>query len=106
MNSRILFDTVDEITGHRIGEAVRAHKVFMEAQLCEGKHVIVIDGNSAGQAAVFLSQNTAVVTIHLLTVRVVHAARLVHAPLVGHHPRNLNAVFAAWSSRVFVAGSG
>jgi thioredoxin reductase (NADPH) len=42
------------------GKGVYYNATFMEAQLCAGEPVIVIGGgNSAGQAAVFLSQNTA-----------------------------------------------
>jgi thioredoxin reductase (NADPH) len=46
------------------GKGIYYNATFMEAQLCHGEHVIVIGGgNSAGQAAVFLSQNTAGVTM-------------------------------------------
>lgn len=46
------------------GKGIYYNATFMEAQLCEGEHVIVIGGgNSAGQAAVFLAQNTAGVTM-------------------------------------------
>jgi thioredoxin reductase (NADPH) len=39
------------------GEGIYYGATFMEAQLCEGEEVIVVGGgNSAGQAAVFLSQ--------------------------------------------------
>jgi thioredoxin reductase (NADPH) len=42
------------------GSGVYYNATFMEAQLCAGEKVIVIGGgNSAGQAAVFLSQNSA-----------------------------------------------
>jgi thioredoxin reductase (NADPH) len=42
------------------GKGIYYNATFMEAQLCAGEQVIVIGGgNSAGQAAVFLSQNTA-----------------------------------------------
>jgi thioredoxin reductase (NADPH) len=42
------------------GSGVYYNATFMEAQLCAGEQVIVIGGgNSAGQAAVFLSQNSA-----------------------------------------------
>ena len=41
------------------GKGIYYNATFMEAQLCSGEEVIVIGGgNSAGQAAVFLSQNT------------------------------------------------
>jgi thioredoxin reductase (NADPH) len=43
-----------------IGRGVYYNATFMEAQLCVNEKVVVIGGgNSAGQAAVFLSQNTA-----------------------------------------------
>ncbi len=42
------------------GRGVYYNATFMEAQLCANEKVVVIGGgNSAGQAAVFLSQNTA-----------------------------------------------
>ena len=42
-----------------IGKGIYYNATFMEAQLCVGEEVVVIGGgNSAGQAAVFLSQNT------------------------------------------------
>jgi len=42
------------------GRGIYYNATFMEAQLCGGEQVIVIGGgNSAGQAAVFLSQNSA-----------------------------------------------
>jgi thioredoxin reductase (NADPH) len=42
------------------GRGVYYNATFMEAQLCASEKVVVIGGgNSAGQAAVFLSQNTA-----------------------------------------------
>jgi thioredoxin reductase (NADPH) len=42
------------------GKGIYYNATFMEAQLCGGQQVIVIGGgNSAGQAAVFLSQKTA-----------------------------------------------
>jgi thioredoxin reductase (NADPH) len=42
------------------GKGIYYNATFMEAQLCAGEQVVVIGGgNSAGQAAVFLSQNTA-----------------------------------------------
>src|SRR6202044_4275593 len=41
------------------GKGIYYNATFMEAQLCSGAEVIVIGGgNSAGQAAVFLAQNT------------------------------------------------
>lgn len=41
------------------GQGIYYNATFMEAQLCAGEEVIVIGGgNSAGQAAVFLAQNT------------------------------------------------
>ena len=41
------------------GKGIYYNATFLEAQLCSGEEVIVIGGgNSAGQAAVFLSQNT------------------------------------------------
>ena len=47
---------IEEFTG----KGIYYNATFMEAQLCAGEEVIVIGGgNSAGQAAVFLSQNTA-----------------------------------------------
>ena len=47
---------LDEFTGR----GIYYNATFMEAQLCSSEEVIVIGGgNSAGQAAVFLSQNTA-----------------------------------------------
>jgi thioredoxin reductase (NADPH) len=47
------------------GQGIYYNATFMEAQLCGGEQVIVIGGgNSAGQAAVFLSQNTA--GVHML----------------------------------------
>ncbi len=43
-----------------VGRGVYYNATFMEAQLCADEEVVVIGGgNSAGQAAVFLSQNTA-----------------------------------------------
>ncbi len=46
------------------GKGIYYNATFMEAQLCAGEHVVVIGGgNSAGQAAVFLAQNTAGVTM-------------------------------------------
>jgi thioredoxin reductase (NADPH) len=46
------------------GRGIYYNATFMEAQLCAGERVIVIGGgNSAGQAAVFLAQNTAGVTM-------------------------------------------
>jgi thioredoxin reductase (NADPH) len=46
------------------GKGIYYNATFMEAQLCAGEQVIVIGGgNSAGQAAVFLSQNTGGVTM-------------------------------------------
>jgi thioredoxin reductase (NADPH) len=42
------------------GRGIYYNATFMEAQLCKDEHVIVVGGgNSAGQAAVFLAQNTA-----------------------------------------------
>jgi thioredoxin reductase (NADPH) len=42
------------------GKGIYYNATFMEAQACAGEPVIVVGGgNSAGQAAVFLSQNTA-----------------------------------------------
>jgi thioredoxin reductase (NADPH) len=42
------------------GRGVYYNATFMEAQLCAGEQVIVVGGgNSAGQAAVFLAQNSA-----------------------------------------------
>ncbi|MBB6144134.1 thioredoxin reductase (NADPH) [Silvibacterium bohemicum] len=41
------------------GKGIYYNATYMEAQLCVGEEVVVIGGgNSAGQAAVFLSQNT------------------------------------------------
>jgi thioredoxin reductase (NADPH) len=46
------------------GQGVYYNATFMEAQVCAGERVIVIGGgNSAGQAAIFLAQNTAGVTM-------------------------------------------
>jgi thioredoxin reductase (NADPH) len=46
------------------GRGIYYNATFMEAQLCAGESVIVIGGgNSAGQAAVFLAQNSAGVTM-------------------------------------------
>ena len=46
------------------GRGIYYNATFMEAQLCAGERVIVVGGgNSAGQAAVFLAQNTAGVTM-------------------------------------------
>jgi thioredoxin reductase (NADPH) len=46
------------------GRGIYYNATFMEAQLCAGEQVIVVGGgNSAGQAAVFLAQNTAGVTM-------------------------------------------
>jgi thioredoxin reductase (NADPH) len=46
------------------GKGIYYNATFMEAQLCAGEQVVVIGGgNSAGQAAVFLAQNTAGVTM-------------------------------------------
>jgi thioredoxin reductase (NADPH) len=46
------------------GRGIYYNATFMEAQLCTDEEVVVIGGgNSAGQAAVFLSQNTAGVTM-------------------------------------------
>lgn len=47
------------------GEGIYYGATFIEAQLCAGDEVIVVGGgNSAGQAAVFLSQNTR--KVHML----------------------------------------
>jgi thioredoxin reductase (NADPH) len=47
-----------------LGKGIYYNATFMEGQLCVGEKVIVIGGgNSAGQAAVFLSQNSAGVTM-------------------------------------------
>jgi thioredoxin reductase (NADPH) len=47
------------------GKGIYYNATFMEAQLCVGEEVVVIGGgNSAGQAAVFLSQNTC--GVHML----------------------------------------
>jgi thioredoxin reductase (NADPH) len=47
-----------------LGKGIYYNATFMEGQLCAGEHVLVIGGgNSAGQAAVFLSQNSASVTM-------------------------------------------
>jgi thioredoxin reductase (NADPH) len=47
------------------GKGIYYNATFMEAHLCAGEQVVVIGGgNSAGQAAVFLSQNTA--GVHML----------------------------------------
>ena len=41
-----------------VGQGIHYGATFLEAQLCEGEEVIVVGGgNSAGQAAVFLSQH-------------------------------------------------
>jgi thioredoxin reductase (NADPH) len=46
------------------GRGIYYNATFMEGQLCAGEHVVVVGGgNSAGQAAVFLAQNTAGVTM-------------------------------------------
>ncbi len=46
------------------GRGIYYNATFMEAQFCVGERVVVIGGgNSAGQAAVFLSQNSAGVTM-------------------------------------------
>jgi thioredoxin reductase (NADPH) len=46
------------------GRGIYYNATFMEAQLCADEHLIVVGGgNSAGQAAVFLAQNTAGVTM-------------------------------------------
>jgi thioredoxin reductase (NADPH) len=46
------------------GKGIYYNATFMEAQVCADERVIVIGGgNSAGQAAVFLAQNTAGVTM-------------------------------------------
>ena len=46
------------------GRGIYYNATFMEAQLCAGERVVVVGGgNSAGQAAVFLAQNTAGVTM-------------------------------------------
>jgi thioredoxin reductase (NADPH) len=46
------------------GRGIYYNATFMEAQLCVGEQVLVIGGgNSAGQAAVFLAQHTAGVTM-------------------------------------------
>jgi thioredoxin reductase (NADPH) len=46
------------------GRGIYYNATFMEAQLCAGEQVVVVGGgNSAGQAAVFLAQNTAGVTM-------------------------------------------
>jgi len=43
-----------------LGKGIYYNATFMEGQLCVGEQVVVIGGgNSAGQAAVFLSQNSA-----------------------------------------------
>jgi thioredoxin reductase (NADPH) len=47
------------------GRGIYYNATFMEAQACSGEPVVVIGGgNSAGQAAVFLSQNTS--DVHML----------------------------------------
>jgi len=47
------------------GQGIYYGATFMEAQLCEDEEIIVVGGgNSAGQAAVFLSQTTA--KVHML----------------------------------------
>jgi thioredoxin reductase (NADPH) len=47
-----------------LGKGIYYNATFMEGQLCVGEQVVVIGGgNSAGQAAVFLSQNSAGVTM-------------------------------------------
>jgi thioredoxin reductase (NADPH) len=46
------------------GRGIYYNATFMEAQLCSGQQVVVIGGgNSAGQAAVYLAQHTAGVTM-------------------------------------------
>ena len=46
------------------GKGIYYNATYMEAQVCTGEPVIVIGGgNSAGQAAIFLAQNTAGVTM-------------------------------------------
>jgi thioredoxin reductase (NADPH) len=47
-----------ESLGHYEGQGIYYAATFMEAQLCTGEEVIVVGGaNSAGQAAVFLSES-------------------------------------------------
>ena len=47
------------------GRGIYYGATFMESQLCEGEEVIVVGGgNSAGQAAVYLSQSAR--KVHLL----------------------------------------
>ena len=47
-----------------LGKGTYYNATFMEGQLCSGEQVVVVGGgNSAGQAAVFLSQNSAGVTM-------------------------------------------
>jgi thioredoxin reductase (NADPH) len=47
-----------------LGKGIYYNATFMEGQLCSGEQAVVIGGgNSAGQAAVFLSQNSAGVTM-------------------------------------------
>ena len=54
-----------ESLGHYEGQGIYYAATFMEAQLCMGEDVIVVGGaNSAGQAAVFLSES--VRRVHML----------------------------------------
>jgi thioredoxin reductase (NADPH) len=53
--ARLLADDADTYTGR----GLYYNATFMEAQLCDGEEVIVVGGgNSAGQAAIFLSQSS------------------------------------------------
>jgi len=58
---------LDNLRGFE-GQGIYYGATFMEAQLCQGDDVIVVGGaNSAGQAAVFLSQTTR--KVHMLVRR-------------------------------------
>ena len=59
------------------GKGIYYNATYMEAQVCTGEPVIVIGGgNSAGQAAIFLAQNTAGVTMLVRSAACCH-----HVPL-------------------------
>src|SRR5580692_3108020 len=59
--ARLLIDAADAFTGR----GIYYNATYMEAQLCDSDEVIVVGGgNSAGQAAVFLTQSSS--KVHLL----------------------------------------
>jgi thioredoxin reductase (NADPH) len=77
---RLPLDRLEAFEGSGVYYAARG----MQAQICEGKNAVIVgEGSSAGQAALFLSDSLQPSGSVLLEVMIIELVLLVHGPLDG-----------------------